>query len=91
MYSFWRKITTISANYKGGAFGYDRVEDGLDKVFCIVLKTKSIHLKHIYIYERSKLPPVGIPSTYALQSKSVKAMNFQVSANRFMSPYGLGF
>ena len=47
LYSFWRIITTISANYEGGAFGCDRVEDGLDEVFYIVLITKSVNLQHI--------------------------------------------
>ena len=47
LYSFWRKITTISTNYEGGAFGCNRVEDGLNKVFCIMLMAKSIHLQHV--------------------------------------------
>ena len=37
---FKRKITAISPNYNGGAFGWDRIENGLDEVFCIVLMTE---------------------------------------------------
>ena len=47
LYGFRRIITTISPNYEGGAFGFDRVEDGLDKVFCIVLIIKLVNHQHI--------------------------------------------
>jgi hypothetical protein len=46
---FWGKIAAISANDNGGAFDWDRIKDGLDKVFCIVLMTKkkSNTLQHL--------------------------------------------
>lgn len=47
LYGFWGKVAAISTNNKGGAFDCDRVKDGLDKVFCIVLMTKSINPQHI--------------------------------------------
>jgi len=43
LYGFWGKIAAISSNYKGGAFDFNRIKDGLNKVFCIVLMIKSIN------------------------------------------------
>ena len=63
---FWGKIAAISANHKGGAFDWDRIKDGLDKVFCIVLMTK---INHSSTHERSRLPLVGRASLYTLKSE----------------------
>ena len=34
----WRKVSTISTKDDSGALGVNRIEDGLHKVFCIVLR-----------------------------------------------------
>ena len=64
LYGFWGEITAISTDYKSGAFDCDGVEDGLDKVFCIVLVKKNQSIFNVY--ELSKLPLAGKPSLYAL-------------------------
>jgi hypothetical protein len=63
---FKRKIAAISTNYDGAAFGWDRIKDGLDEVFCIVLMTK---INRCSTYERSILPLVGKALIYVLGSE----------------------
>ena len=36
----WREVATVTADNEGLALGVDRVKDGLDEVFCVVLERR---------------------------------------------------